>query len=135
MTLLVLLPTATRAGIVAPDFVGLHCARGRGKNGSAPVLASAGALPACSPIYTIAFSLAAGPGNIIHIGAKVARRFAFGRGLLDLDGDVAAQELEQVIHNVMLDGKLQIREHAESFTSELDQRVALRYRAEMDTVS
>src|ERR1700736_5870199 len=110
MTLLVLFPAATRAGIVAPNFVGLHSTWSRGKNGSSPVLASAGALPARSPIYAIAFGLAAGPGDIVHVGAKVAWRFAFGRGLLDLDGDVATQELEQVIHDVMLDGKLQIRE-------------------------
>ena len=81
MALLVLLPAATGAGVVAPDFVSLNGTRGRGKNGRAPVLASAWALPARCPIHTIAFSLATGPGDIIHVCAQVARRFAFGRGL------------------------------------------------------
>src|SRR5579859_261533 len=138
---LIFLPAAAGAGIVAANFVGLRLARGwsRAMRAGLSVLARAGSgtrdRPARGSGLTIAFSLAAGPGNVIDVGAQVARRFALGRGLLHSNGDVAAQELEQIIDDMMLDVGLQILEHAERFVFEFDERVALRYRAEVDTVA
>src|SRR5579859_7836713 len=138
---LIFLPAATPAGIVAANFVGLRLARGgsRAIRARLSVLARAGSgtcdRPAHSPGLTIALSLAAGPGNVIDVGAQIARGFALGRGLLHPNGDIAAQEFEQIIDDMMLDISLQVLEHTERFVFEFDERVALRYRAEVDTVA
>src|SRR5581483_4918551 len=137
MTLLVFLPTATPAGVVATNLIRLRLA---GSLGSAtatrvPVRTRAGDRAAQSSIRTIVFGLAAGPGNIIDVGAQIARRFALRRGLLHFDGDVAAQKLEQVIDNMMLDVCLQAIEHTKRLVFEFDERIALRDRAEVDAVA
>src|SRR5437868_4967214 len=74
----------------------------------------------------IAFSLTTGSGKLISICTQNARRFAFWLRSLHCDANVAAQEPEQLIHNVVLDGLLELLKHAECFVLELNQRIALR---------
>src|SRR5947209_9253723 len=83
----------------------------------------------------VAFGLAAGFGDLVNVGAHVARSFALWFGPLDRDGEVVAQEFEQRVYDVMLNGLLEVIEHTEGFVFELDERITLPNRAETDTCS
>jgi hypothetical protein len=81
----------------------------------------------------VALSLAAGLGDLVNVGAQVAWGFTLWFGLLDSDGEVVAQEFEQRVYDVMLNGLLEVIEHTEGFVFELDERITLPNRAETDT--
>src|SRR5258708_6531102 len=100
-----------------------------------PILAITRALPLWGrpPICTIALRLAAGPCDIIDIRAQVAWSLALRLRPVYRYRDVSAQQLEQLIYYIVLDGRFQVLEHAERFVLELDQRVALSYGTEMNT--
>ena len=86
-------------------------------------------------IIRIALGLTNSSGQIIGIGAQFARCLALWCRLLDTNGDISTQELEQLVDDMVLDSCLQFFEHTEGFIFEFDQRVALTNRTEMDAGS
>ena len=76
-------------------------------------------------ITAITFRLSAGFGDIINIGALVKGILSRWLGPIYVMDDVTTQELQQFIHNIVLDGHFQVIEHVESFVLELNERVSL----------
>src|SRR5579884_3837051 len=146
MTLLILLPAPARARVVASNLCrtcGPCCCCDRSaccparSCGVSPRSISSGAAFASIASGTffggVAFGLAAGFGDLVNVGAHVTWSFALWFGSLDRDGEVVAQEFEQRVYDVMLNGLLEVIEHAEGFVFELDERIALANRAKTDT--
>ena len=99
--------------------------------------AIAGTLPARSScpgtlIAAITFGLATGSGDIVNVRPQAAWGFAPWLRSLHGDGDIAFQQLEQFIHDIVLNGQLQVLEHTKGFVLELDQGIALPNRTEMN---
>src|SRR6266571_3852971 len=140
MALLVLFAAATVAQVVATNLVWRDSAgRLRGNSrASMSILAMARATFASissfgTLIESIAFGLSAGFGDVINVCAQIAWCLALRLWPLYGEGKIVAQQPEQGIHDVVLDGLLQIIEHAECFVLELDEGIALSNRAEVNT--
>src|SRR5581483_3726941 len=120
VALFVLFAAAAGAGIVAPDF---HWAGGA-RRGRGAIAAGAGSPAFCrfgAFVATIVFRLAAGFGNIIDVGAQVARRrFTLWLRLIERQLEVAAHHLEQGVYSIMLDRQFQLCNHAKGFFLNLD---------------
>src|SRR5436190_7179203 len=98
MTLLVLLPASTRAEVVAPDLgwhrEPLRCCTAGGAISSRCFACSTRLL---LRLAAIALGLPDGPGNIVGVGAHVARSPALWLRAIHLDLEVAAHQLQQII--------------------------------------
>src|SRR5579883_599135 len=80
----------------------------------------------------VALYLPARLSDGVGVGAHVARRLALRLRLIHLQPDFVAQVLQQTDNNIVLDGRLQLLEHAIRFVLELNQGVTLTDRAEVD---
>src|SRR5437016_12325274 len=122
VALLIFLPAAAGAGIIAANS---HWGAGTSSlctNGSAPMSILAALACGCTvsargsgngTIICIALGLTNGSGQIIGIGAQFTRRLALWCRLLDANGDITTQELEQLVDDMVLDSCLQFFEHTE----------------------
>src|SRR6266487_888198 len=122
VALLVFLAAATGAGVVAPDLrhSGSASRRCCCCASTALVAVLARRLRRLWLLGAVAFGLAGGPGDIVAVGANVARHLALRLRALQRDRHLVAQEFEQRIDGIVLDSQLQLIEHAEGFVLELD---------------
>src|SRR5256885_17064298 len=132
VALLIFLSAAAGAGIIAANS---HWGAGTSSlcaNGSAPMSILAALACGCTAsargsgngtIIRIALGLANSSGQIIGIGAQFARRLALWCRLLDTNGDISTQELEQLVDDMVLDSWLQLFARTEGFIFELEQKV------------
>src|SRR5256886_10225245 len=122
VALLIFLSAAARAWIIAANS---HWGTGTSSlcaNTSAPMSILAALACGCTvstrgsgngTIIRIALGLTNSSGQIIGIGAQFTPRLAMWFRLLDANGDITMQELEQLVDDMILDSCLQFFEHTE----------------------
>src|SRR5579883_1674627 len=151
VTLLIFLAAATVAQVVATDSggrrtgaaIGACSCRSAGRRGGGPSVSGslAGAvtarwlamsIAARALLDGVALYLPARSGDGVGVGAHIARRLALRLWLTHLQPDFVAQVLQQADNDIVLDGRLQLLEHAVRLVLEFDQGVALANRAEVD---
>src|SRR5579859_1306553 len=127
VALFVFFAAAAGAEVVATDSGGDGLAGGRFGGGFGGRTVAALVFWA---LYGIAFGLADSPGDIVGVGAHIFGLLTLRLRALEGECEFVAQQLEQSIDGIVLDGHFKVIEHTEGFVLKLDKWIALPDRAE-----